>query len=55
MEYVSDVRSKQRAVMEGFFAGVGAEMESNTNIHKRVTNVFGDMPVIKSTVSRWSM
>jgi hypothetical protein len=32
MESVSDVRSKQRAVIEGL--GGGAEMESITNIHK---------------------
>jgi hypothetical protein len=53
MESVSDVRSKQRAVFEGLFWGV-AENKSITNIHKRLTNVFGDMAVDKSSVSHWA-
>jgi DNA-binding MarR family transcriptional regulator len=47
---VSDVRSKQRAVIEFLLA----ENESITNIHGRLTNVYGDMAVDKSTVSRWA-
>jgi hypothetical protein len=39
MESVSDVRSKQRAVTEFLLA----ENESITNIHRRLTNVYGDM------------
>jgi hypothetical protein len=50
MESVSDVRSKQRAVIE-FLLG---ENESITNIHRRLTNVYGDMAVDKSTVSLWA-
>jgi hypothetical protein len=47
MESVSDVRSKQRAVTDF----VLAENESITNIHRRLTNVYGDMAVDKSIVS----
>jgi hypothetical protein len=49
MESVSDVRSKQRAVIEGFW-GVGgeAEMEYITNIHKRLTNVLETLQWIKA-------
>jgi DNA-binding MarR family transcriptional regulator len=43
------LHSKQRAVIEFLLA----ENESITNIHRRLTNVFGDMAVDKSTVSRW--
>jgi hypothetical protein len=50
MESVSDVRSKQRAETEFLLA----ENESITNIHRRLTNVCGDMAVDKSTVSRWA-
>jgi hypothetical protein len=50
MESVSDVRFKQRAVIEFLLA----ENESITNIHRRLTNVYGDMTVDKSTVSRWA-
>jgi transposase len=46
---VSIERSKQRAVIEFLLA----ENESITNIHRRLTNVYGDMAVDKSTVSRW--
>jgi hypothetical protein len=49
MESVSNVRSKQRAVIEFLLA----ENESITNIHRRLTNVYGDMAVDNSTVSRW--
>jgi hypothetical protein len=45
MESVSDVRSKQRAVIEFLLA----ENESITNIHTRLTNIYGDMD--KSTIS----
>jgi hypothetical protein len=50
MESVSDVRSEQRAETE-FLLAVN---ESITNIHRRLTNVCGDMAVDKSTVSRWA-
>jgi hypothetical protein len=48
MESVSEVHSKQRVVIEF----LSAENESITNIHRRLTNVYGDMTVDKSTVSR---
>jgi hypothetical protein len=51
VESVSDVLSKQRAVIEFLLA----ENESITNIHRRLTNVYGDMAVDKSTVSHWAM
>jgi hypothetical protein len=44
------VRSKHRAVIEFRLA----ESESITNIHRRLTNVYGDMAGDKSTVSRWT-
>jgi DNA-binding MarR family transcriptional regulator len=47
MESVSDVHTKQRAVIEFLLA----ENESMTNIHRRLTNVYGGMVVDKSTVS----
>jgi hypothetical protein len=47
MESVSDVRSKQRAVIEFILA----ENESITNIHRSLTNIYGDMTVDKSTVA----
>jgi hypothetical protein len=50
MESVSDVRSKQRAVIEFLLA----ENESITNIHRHLMNVYGDMAVDKSTVSCWA-
>jgi hypothetical protein len=50
MESVSNVRSKQRAVIEFLLAENG----SITNNHRRLTNVYGDMTVDKSTVSRWA-
>jgi hypothetical protein len=50
MESVSDARSKQRAVIEFLLA----ENESITNIHRRLTNVYGDMPGDKSNVRRWA-
>jgi hypothetical protein len=46
---VSIERSKQRAVIEFLLA----ENESITNIHRRLTNVYGDMAMDNSTVSRW--
>jgi hypothetical protein len=49
MESVSDVRSKQRAVIEFLLA----ENESVT-IHRCLTNIYGDMAVDKSTVSCWA-
>jgi hypothetical protein len=50
MESVSDVRYKQRAVIEFLLA----ENVSITNIHRLLTNVYGDMTVDKSTVNRWA-
>jgi hypothetical protein len=50
MESVSDVHSIQRAVIEFLLA----ENESITDIHRRLTNVYGDMAVDKSTVCRWA-
>jgi hypothetical protein len=50
MESVSDVRSEQRAVTEFLLA----ENESITNIHRRLTKVYGEMAVDKSTVNRWT-
>jgi hypothetical protein len=50
MESVSDVRSMQRTVIEFLLA----ENESITNIHRRLTNVYGDMAVDISSVSRWA-
>jgi transposase len=44
------VRSKQRAVIGVLLA----ENEPITNIHRRLTNVCGDMAVDKSTVRRWA-
>jgi hypothetical protein len=44
------VYSKQRAVIEFLLA----ENESITDIHRRLTNIYGDMAVDKSTVSRWA-
>jgi hypothetical protein len=49
MESVSNVRSKQRAVIEFLLA----ENESITNIQRRLTNVCGNMAMDKSTVSFW--
>jgi hypothetical protein len=48
MESVSDVRSKRRVVFEFPLA------ESITDIHRHLTNVYGDMAVDKNTVSRWT-
>jgi hypothetical protein len=42
--------SRQRAVIEFLLT----ENESMTNIHRRLTNVYGDMAVDKITVSRWT-
>jgi transposase len=50
MKSVSDVRSKQTAVIELLLIG----NVSITNIHRRLTNVHGDMAVDKSIVSRWA-
>jgi hypothetical protein len=50
MESVSNVRSKQRTLIEFLLA----EKESIANIHWRLTNVYGNMAVEKSTVSRWA-
>jgi hypothetical protein len=50
MESVSDVRYKQRSVIEFLLA----ENKSITNIHRLLTNVYGDMAVDKSTDSRWA-
>jgi hypothetical protein len=50
MESVSDLRSKQRAVIEFLLP----ENELITNIHRRLTNVYVDVAVDKSTVSRWA-
>jgi hypothetical protein len=50
MESVSDVCSKQRAVIQFLLA----ENESITNIHRHLTNVYGGMAVDKSTVSHWA-
>jgi hypothetical protein len=47
---VSDVRSKQTAVIEFLLA----ENKSITNIHRRLTNAYGDMIMDKSAVSRWA-
>jgi hypothetical protein len=47
---VSDVSSKQRSVIDFLLE----ENESITNIHRRLTNVYGYMAVDKSTVSRWA-
>jgi hypothetical protein len=44
MESVSYVPSKQGAVIEFLLA----ENESITNIHRRLTNVYGDMAVDKT-------
>jgi hypothetical protein len=49
MESVSDVHSKQRAVIEFLLA----ENESIINIQRRLTNVYGYMAADKSTISRW--
>jgi hypothetical protein len=49
MESVSDVSSKQRAVIEFLLAE-----NAITNIHRSLTNVYGDMAVDKSTVSSWA-
>jgi hypothetical protein len=53
MESVSDVRSKQTAVIE-FLLAENKSSESIANIPRRLTNVYGDMAVDKSTVSRWA-
>jgi hypothetical protein len=50
MKYVSNVRSKQTAVIEFLLA----EIESIKNIHRRLTNVSGGMAVDKNTVSSWT-
>jgi hypothetical protein len=50
MESVSNVHSKQRAVIEFLLAG----NYSIKNIHRRLTNVYGDMAVDKSTISHWA-
>jgi hypothetical protein len=47
--FQSGVRER-RAVIEF----VLAENESITNIHRHLTNVYRDMAVDKSTVSRWA-
>ena len=49
MEPLSDVRSKQRVIIEFLVA----ENEAIRNIHKRLVNVFGDRAVDRSTVGRW--
>jgi hypothetical protein len=48
MEHVSDVRSKQRAVIE-FLLTENKSRESIVNIHKPLTNVYGNMAVDKSS------
>jgi hypothetical protein len=53
MESVSDARSKQRAVIE-FLLAENKSSESIANIHRRLTNVYGDMTEDKRTVSRWA-
>jgi hypothetical protein len=50
MESVSGVHPRQRAEIEFLLA----ENESITNIHRRLTNVYGDMAVDKITVNRWA-
>jgi transposase len=50
MESVSDVRSKQRSVIQFLLA----QNESITKIHRRLTNVYGDIAVDKSTISHWA-
>jgi hypothetical protein len=50
MVSLSDVSSKQREVIEFILT----ENESITNIHRRSTNVYGDIAVDRSTVSRWA-
>jgi DNA-binding MarR family transcriptional regulator len=50
MESVSNMYSKQRAVIEFLLA----ENESITNIHRLLTNIYGDMAVDKSTISHWA-
>ena len=50
MESASDMRSKQRAVIEFLLA----ENETSESIHRRLRKVYGDMAVDKSTVSRWA-
>ena len=49
MASVTEVRSKQKAVIKFLLA----EKETVTNIHRRLRNVYGDLAVDKSTVSRW--
>jgi hypothetical protein len=48
MESASDMRSKQRAVIEFLLA----ENETSESIHRRLRKVYGDMAVDKSIVSR---
>lgn len=50
MASVTEVRSKQRAVIEFLLA----ENQSITDIHRCLQNVYGDLAVDKSTVSRWA-
>jgi hypothetical protein len=50
METVSNVHSKQTAVIEFLLA----ENESITNIHRCLTNVYGDMAVDKSNVIHYA-
>jgi hypothetical protein len=50
---VSDVHSKQRAVIQ-FLLAENKSSESVANIHRRLTNIYGDMAVDKSTVSCWA-
>ena len=49
MEEFSDVRFKQRAVVEFLTAGKGPPIE----IHRRMQAVYGDRCVDVSTVRRW--
>ena len=50
MASVTEVRSKQRAVIEFLLA----ENQCITYIHRRLQNVYGDLALDKSTVSRWA-
>jgi hypothetical protein len=50
MESASDVRSKQRAVIEFLLA----ENETSESIHMRLRKVYGDIAVDKSIVSLWA-
>jgi hypothetical protein len=53
MESMSDIHSKDIAAIE-FLLAENEFSEAISNIHRRITNVSGDMAVDKKTISPWA-